>query len=181
MKLYVMRHGQTDWNVLGKVQGATDIELNEVGLQQAQNAKQNFNQYTIDLIFCSPLKRTRKTAEIINEDRKIPIVYEEKIVERYFGELEGSKPMEDEIFQKYNFWDYEADIKICQVESVKEICKRVWGFLEEVKEKYADKNVLFVTHGGTAKTINSYFEGIGEDGILPQLALKNCEIKEYEL
>lgn len=181
MKLYVMRHGQTDWNVLGKVQGVTDIELNEVGLQQAQNAKQNFNQYDIDLIFCSPLKRTRKTAEIINEDKKIPIIYEEKIVERYFGELEGSKPLEDEIFQKYDFWDYEADIKICQVESVKETCQRVWGFLEEVKEKYADKNVLFVTHGGTAKTINSYFEGIGEDGILPSLGLKNCEIKEYEL
>ncbi len=181
MKLYVMRHGQTDWNVLGKVQGATDIELNEIGLEQAQNAKQELHQYNIDMIFCSPLKRTRKTAEIINEDKKVPIVYEDKLIERYFGELEGSKPMEDEIFQKYNFWDYEADIKICQVESVKEICQRVWGFLEEIKEKYSDKNILFVTHGGTAKTINSYFEGIGEDGILPQLALKNCEIKEYEL
>lgn len=181
MKLYVMRHGQTDWNVLGKIQGATDIELNEIGLEQAQNAKQELNQYDIDMIFCSPLKRTRKTAEIINEDKKIQIIYEDRLIERYFGELEGSKPIEDEIFQRYNFWDYEADIKICQVESVKEICQRVWGFLEEIKEKYSDKNILFVTHGGTAKTINSYFEGIGEDGILPSLGFKNCEIKEYEL
>lgn len=182
MKLYVMRHGQTDWNVLGKIQGATDIELNEIGLEQAQNAKQELNQYDIDMIFCSPLKRTRKTAEIINEDKKIPIIYEDRLIERYFGELEGSKPIEDEIFQKYNFWDYEADIKICQVESVKEICQRVWGFLEEIKEKYSDKNVLLVTHGGTARAINSYFRGTKEEEIFPKgRTFRNCEILEFEL
>ena len=56
MKLYVMRHGQTDWNVLGKIQGISDTELNETGIKQAKEAKEKFNQLEIDLIFCSPLK-----------------------------------------------------------------------------------------------------------------------------
>ena len=66
MKLYVMRHGQTDWNVLGKVQGITDVELNERGIEQAKQAKDKVNQYEIDLIVYSPLKRAKKTAEIVN-------------------------------------------------------------------------------------------------------------------
>lgn len=181
MKLYVMRHGQTDWNVKKKIQGCTDIELNETGIKQAQNAKQKFNEYVIDLIFCSPLKRTRKTAEIINEDKKVPIICEDKIVERYFGDLEGLKPEEAEVFQKNNFWDYRTNLRIENVEPIVDCCNKVWGFLDEVKEKYQDKNVLLVTHGGTAKVINSYFKGICEDGSLPEAGFQNCEIREYEL
>lgn len=91
MKLYVMRHGQTDWNILEKVQGCTDVELNENGIKQAQDTKQKIEQYDIDLILCSPLKRTRKTAEIINQDTKIPVIYEEKLLERNFGKIEGMR------------------------------------------------------------------------------------------
>lgn len=182
MKLYVMRHGQIDWNVLEKIQGCTDIELNETGLQQAENAKQKFNEYEIDLIFCSPLKRAKKTAEIVNQDKKVPIICEKKIVERNFGYLEGMTNSEiKDIMKKKDFWNYQANIKNKNVESISEICDRVWGFLEEIKEKYQDKNVLLVTHGGTAKVINSYFKGICEDGSLPKAGFQNCEIREYEM
>lgn len=181
MKLYVMRHGQTDWNVLGKIQGCTDIELNETGILQAQNAKEEFDQYAIDLIFCSLLKRTKKTAEIINEDKKVPVICEEKIVERYMGEAEGVNPEEDEFFVQHDFWNYKANLKSRKIEPICQICDRVWSFLDELKEKYQDKNVLLVTHGGTAKVINSYFKGICEDGTLPKAGFQNCEIREYEL
>lgn len=176
-----MRHGQTNWNVLGKLQGCTDIELNETGIKQAQNAKQEFNKDKIDLIFCSPLKRAKKTAEIINEDKKVPIICEEKIVERNFGDLEGLKFEEKDVFQKNNFWDYKTNLQYANVESIVDCCNKVWGFLDEIKEKYQDKNVLLVTHGGTAKVINSYFKGICEDGSLPKAGFQNCEIREYEL
>ena len=66
MKIYVMRHGQTDWNLAGKAQGRTDIELNDTGIEQAKQTKKQIDNYKIDLIICSPLKRARKTAEIIN-------------------------------------------------------------------------------------------------------------------
>ena len=65
MKIYVVRHGQTDWNVAGKCQGRTDIELNNTGIEQAKNTKEQLKNYNIDLIICSPLKRAIKTAEIL--------------------------------------------------------------------------------------------------------------------
>ncbi len=138
MKLYIMRHGQTDWNVKKKIQGCTDIELNEVGLEQARNAKEEFEKYPIDMIFCSPLKRTKKTAEIINEDKKVPVIYEERLLERYYGELEGMNPEEhEEMFSA--FWNYNLNKSDYSVEAIKNLCGRVWGFLEEVKENYQEK------------------------------------------
>lgn len=71
MKIYVLRHGQTSWNVDRKIQGKQDIELNEVGIKQAYSAKGKFNKLNIDLIMCSPLKRTKQTADIINEDKNL--------------------------------------------------------------------------------------------------------------
>ena len=60
------------------------------------------------------------------------------------------------------------------------ICKRGSELLEKIKEKYNDKNVLLVTHGGTCRAINAYFNGIGEDGHVQSAKIKNCEIIEYE-
>ena len=102
MKIYVTRHGQTDWNVQGKTQGRADIELNEVGIKQAKQTKEELKNIDIDLIICSPLKRAKKTAEIINEGRNIPIIFDDQIIERNFGEFEGEKIKFDE------FWDYNA-------------------------------------------------------------------------
>lgn len=66
------------------------------------------------------------------------------------------------------------------IEPIQDICKRVWEVLDEIKEKYNDKNVLLVTHGGTCRAINAYFNGIGEDGHVQSAKIKNCEIREYE-
>lgn len=181
MKLYVMRHGQTDWNVLGKIQGISDTELNETGIKQAKEAKEKFNQLEIDLIFCSPLKRTRKTVEIINQDKQVPVFYENKIMERGFGDLEGVKFGEEEAFKKYDFWNYHENANHKNVEPIVDCCNKVWRFLEKIKEKYHGKNILIVTHGGTAKVINAYFAGIDENGKMPHVGMQNCEIREYEL
>ena len=66
MKIYVVRHGQTNWNVKGKIQGKSDIELNEKGIEQAKELKELIKNYDINLIISSPLKRAKQTAEIIN-------------------------------------------------------------------------------------------------------------------
>lgn len=77
MKIYVVRHGQTDWNVAGKCQGRTDIELNNTRIEQAKNTKGQLKNHNIDLIICSPLKRAIKTVEIINEETKCNIIIDE--------------------------------------------------------------------------------------------------------
>ena len=183
MKLYVIRHGQTDWNVKEKCQGRTDIELNNTGIKQAQNAKEQLKKYKIDLIICSPLKRTRKTAEIINETINSEIIIDERIIERNCGNIEGTTKDEwtsivnedIDIINNYNLnWDKQ------NVEPIKDVCKRVWNLLDEIQEKYKDKNVLLVTHGGTCRAINAYFNGISEEGIVVSAKIKNCEIREYE-
>lgn len=72
MKLFLTRHGQTDWNIAQKIQGRTDIELNATGIRQAENTREKLLDETIDLIISSPLKRTKKTAEIIATRKKYP-------------------------------------------------------------------------------------------------------------
>lgn len=179
MKLFIIRHGQTNWNIERKMQGFTDIELNETGIMQATNAREQINKCDIDLIICSPLKRTKKTAEIINKDKKLPIIYDRDIIERGYGDLEGTYVNKEEDTEDY--WNYNKNVKINHGESVVDICNRVWNFLDKLKEKYSEKNILLVTHGGTAKVINAYFTGIDEDGTLPVLGMENCEIREYEI
>lgn len=183
MKIYVMRHGQTDWNLAGKAQGRTDIELNDTGIEQAKQTKKQIDNYKIDLIICSPLKRARKTAEIINEVTNCKIISDERIIERCVGKIEGTTKEEwnsiigddVDIVNNYNL-NYDKQ----DIEPIQTVCKRVWDLLDEIKEKYKDKNVLLVTHGGTCRAINAYFNGIGEDGHVESAKIKNCEIREYE-
>ena len=63
MKIYIIRHGQTDWNVQRKIQGTSDIELNSTGIKQSEEARKIVKELELDFIICSPLKRARKTAE----------------------------------------------------------------------------------------------------------------------
>lgn len=180
MKLYVVRHGQTDWNVLEKLQGKTDIELNQTGINQAKKTQEELANLLFDVIITSPLKRAKKTAEIINENKKVPLIVDERITERGFGEVEGTNPGDDPNFSKFEFWNYEKNVNYKNAEPVVEMCDRVWGLLDEIKEKYNYKNVLLVTHGGTMRTINAYFNGLDENGMIPRIEVLNCEIKEYE-
>lgn len=110
MKIYVLRHGQTNWNVNKRIQGKQDIELNEIGIKQAYEAKEKFNLLNIDLIMCSPLKRTKKTAEIINQDKNVHIIYKKELIERDLGEFEG-KNCKTEKGDIYNYYANISAIK----------------------------------------------------------------------
>ena len=63
--LYIMRHGKTDWNAKHKLQGRTDIPLNEEGIQMAEQAKEKYKDVNFDICYCSPLVRAKQTAEIV--------------------------------------------------------------------------------------------------------------------
>ena len=103
MKWYVIRHGQTDWNLENKVQGKADVSLNTKGVEQAEKTKEKLENEKIDLIICSTLARAKETAQMINKDRNIPIIYDDEISERDFGEFEGSK---QDDFDFEGFWSY---------------------------------------------------------------------------
>ena len=175
MKIYVIRHGETDWNKLKKIQGQTDTLLNSTGKNQALIAKQEFEKLNIELIICSPLKRAVETANIINSDKKLPIIYNDSLKERFLGDFEGTISK----IKNNNIYNYKINSKINNIESATELFDRVSKLLNNIKKIYKDKSILLVTHGGTARAIEAYFYGIADNGDFPPENLKNCEIREY--
>ncbi|MBQ9181850.1 MAG: histidine phosphatase family protein [Bacilli bacterium] len=176
--IYITRHGQTNWNVQKKVMGRCDEPLNETGLSQAEETRNNLMNTDIDLIICSPLKRARQTAEIINRDRNIPIIYDERIIERDFGEFEG---METKNFDFHGYWNYYKNMQFESAENIQVFFKRVYDFLEDITEKYKDKNVLLVAHGGISIPVACFFNGnIPEESLVDAgLVLGNCQVASY--
>ena len=87
--VYIMRHGKTDWNEKHKLQGRTDIPLNEDGRLMAQTAREEYRDVHFDLCFSSPLKRAAETAEIFLRGRDVPIQTDERLLEMSFGVYEG--------------------------------------------------------------------------------------------
>lgn len=182
MKFYIIRHGQTNWNKEGRIQGKTDIELNEKGIEQAKEARKILENYPIDMIVASPLKRARKTAEIINEVKNVPIIFKEELEERGFGDFEGKirKEIHDEILDSEILANYSVNKEYKGIETIHDLCDRVWDLIDKLKEEYQDKNILLVTHGGVTRAISGYFNGANEEGILEDLKLNNCEIRTFE-
>ena len=85
MKIYLVRHGETDWNQAGRLQGQTDIDLDAQGFAQAAEAAERLKEVPFEIAFCSPLIRARHTAETIVGERKITLTTDERLRELNFG------------------------------------------------------------------------------------------------
>ena len=176
--IYVTRHGQTNWNLEKKVMGRCDEPLNETGINQAKETRDKLNDIDFDLIICSPLKRAKETAQIINENRNIDIIYDDRIIERDFGEFEG---LETKNFDFDGYWDYYKNIEFERAENIQMFFDRVYLFLDDIVEKYKDKNILIVAHGGISIPVECYFKKYIPSGSLVEnkLVLGNCEFRKY--
>ena len=130
----------------------------------------------IDLILCSPLKRAIKTAEIINQGRNIRMIIDERVSERDFGEFEG---MSNTDFDFNAFWSYKQNLKYDKAENIKDFFRRVYNFLDNIKNEYAGKRILIVAHGGISIPVKCYFDGIPNAETLLPLCLGNCEVAKY--
>ncbi len=170
--LYVVRHGQTDWNLTRKIQGKTDIPLNANGIEQANSTRDFLKNVKFSFAFSSPLKRAKETAEIIcNSSTKVTL--DGRIEERGMGDYEGKSP---ETFDIQTAWNYEINSEMGNIEKVKNLYGRVSEFLEEYKDIYQNEDVLLVTHGGVIPAILAYFNGIPEDNNFFRRKSRNCEI-----
>ena len=177
MEILLTRHGQTAWNLQRKSQGKADIELNEKGISQAEEIRDFLKNEKIDLILCSPLKRARQTADIINQGRNIPVVIDSRIAERDFGEFEGKLETE---FDYEAFWSYKQNLRYERAENIKDFFERVYEFLDSIKHKYEGKRILIVAHGGINIPVKCYFEGVPNEDTLLHLILKNCQVAKYK-
>jgi len=165
--IYFVRHGATDWNenknINGekepKCQGRVDLKLNAVGIKQAKETAKLLKGKEFDRVFCSPLLRARQTCELIYKGKK-KIEIDDRVIERDFGEFEGLTRKE---FDFLGFWNIKSNQKFERAESIKDVEKRVFNLLDELKTK-PDKDYLIVSHGGVGCVLESYFKGIPKDG-----------------
>jgi probable phosphoglycerate mutase len=176
MKLYVIRHGETNENQTGIMQGNMDTELNTKGREEAKKLREKVKKANIDIVVVSPKKRTIETADIVAPD--IEKVYDYRLLSRDHGEFEGLR--RDEINLK-DYWNIKKNNKYERAESVGSLYERVESLLRDIKIKYKDKNVLLVTHSGICRILYYYFNGIPEDGDLLKYESHNCSFEEYEL
>jgi len=180
---YIARHGLTDWNLVPKVQGITDIPLNEGGMKQAYALAENIKKaiaedgVKIDKICTSPLKRAYETARIVSEVNNIPLEIEERLIEQAFGKYEGWQKTEND--NSFHVAKQQMAESYDGGESMLRLAQRIYNYLDELKNKDSNETYLLVTHGGIARVLHSYFEDMTNEEYA-SFFLNNCEIKEYK-
>ena len=155
---YIIRHGKTDWNVLHKLQGRTDVPLNDEGRQMAEAARTEYQDVHFDICFCSPLIRAKETAEILLKGRNIPILTDERLAEMGFGSYEGLEnsfqipdcPINELFFHPENYTSPPGG-----AESLDSLFARTGEFLRERVDPLLEegKDILIVGHGAMNSSI----------------------------
>lgn len=173
--IYIVRHGQTDWNVVGRYQGRKDIELNQKGIEQARKIKEQLKDVDFDLIFSSPLKRAVETANIITENNN-NLIKDDRLIERNNGDIEGK--LKSEILEEIDFNNPNESGH--GIENINNFRKRIFDFFDYITNKYSEKNILVVTHAGVGIYARCYFEGEPLNNDYSLYKFKNCEVIKYK-
>ena len=178
--LYIIRHGKTDWNALHKLQGHTDVPLNEEGRQMAETAREEYRDVHFDVCFCSPLIRAKETAEILLQDRNVPILTDDRLIEMCFGSYEGTEncfdipdcPIRVLFFEPENYISPPGG-----AESLDELFARTGAFLEERVEPLLKegKDVLIVGHGAMNSSIVSRIRHLPRSAFWSS-GIENCKL-----
>ena len=179
--LYIIRHGRTDWNNLKKLQGRTDIPLNEEGRVMAEKAREEYKNVHFDVCYCSPLVRARQTAQILLEGRDVPLVYDPRLIEMSFGVLEGiENAYKNPETPAYTFFKSpENYIPAEGGESFEELFARTGDFLKEIVEPQIaeGKDVLIVGHGAMNSSIICQVKKIPLSHFW-DAGIENCKLKK---
>ena len=177
MNIYVVRHGETDWNKNNLLQGSTNIELNENGIESAKKMSEELEDIHFDIVYSSTLKRAISTAEYICKEKSYKIEVSEKLIERSFGDYEGKQIAKEQI---QGFWDYDLNSDENNIEPIRSFFYRIHDFLKVLYEKYGNTNynILLVTHNGVNIAIDSIINGFPDNFL--ELIMKNCEYKVFE-
>ena len=150
MQIVLVRHGATDWNLQGRCQGATDLELSDVGVRQAEQIAALLSGENIQAVYSSDLRRARQTAELISQPHSLPVQIEKTVRELDHGALEGLTF--NEIKQQYaeflTRWRCEpADIHVPGGERLIDVAERAWEGVNRIAARHPDaQSIVVVSH-----------------------------------
>jgi broad specificity phosphatase PhoE len=161
-KIYLTRHGETEWNLVHRMQGSEDSPLTPRGLRQAEWLRRGMHPVPLDAIYSSPSPRAVRTAELVRGERSIPLETSEAFMEMDFGLWEGC--LHSEVAPRYpeqwdNFWKDPEKFELEGSETYGQVRTRALHKLQEILERHEGQSVLIVTHTITIKLLMAYFEG----------------------
>jgi len=179
MKIYILRHGETVGNVARIMDGSSDVQLTDLGREQARRAGEALRESPFTHFYSSPLSRAYQTMEIAM-GRPISYTIEDRLVERDCGALLG---LPYEAVDRPSYWHVDRNESVYpNSESIASVMSRVHAFLDELKATLPyDAVVLLAAHSGISKAVRVYFEGYPEDGDLLNWGLENAEFAVYEV
>jgi isoleucyl-tRNA synthetase len=182
---YVMRHGEGEHNVAYVITSDKHkkYHLTENGREQAALTGLTLKDKHIDVIFASPLTRTRETAEIVVEQMafKDEVIVDERLREYDFGDLDGKNA--EEYHRFYNSVKEQLDKRLPNGENVRDVARRVSEFIYNIDAKYEGKNILIVTHDGPASMLFAAALGGGDKELINHWAgdfLETGHVKQLE-
>ncbi len=153
LKLYLIRHGETDWNADGRIQGHSDIDLNARGYEQARRLAARLQEEgDFVAIYSSPLKRARRTAELAGSALNLPVISDVRLLERSLGQLEGltMSEIKERFPEVHRAWhDGGTRPHIPGEETREDFVQRTRTFIRDVRAKHSEGRVIAITHGGT--------------------------------
>lgn len=180
MKIYLMRHGETQWNKQRLLQGKKDIPLNENGIRLAQQSAEKLQQIPFDKVYASPLKRAYTTAMLVTGG-KYAIETDVRLEEIGYGVCEGSSRdpggENDRILRIY--FETPAFYQPPEGgETLEALCARTWSFIRELAEnpENAEKTVLVCSHGATIQSILNQVKGRTIADFWKERELRNCAV-----
>lgn len=155
MEIYFVRHGETDYNKTRRIQGRTDIPLNEDGRSQAKEAARKLAGMSFSYVYVSPLERARTTAEILTGQTSDHFITDQRLTELSFGVMEGTRIEELPEQMKALFSKPEAYVEPEGGESLSALIDRCGSFLrdllEKLKKEKVEQPVLVVSHGAAIR------------------------------
>lgn len=156
MKIFITRHGETQWNREGRMQGWMNSDLTEKGIENARHLGESLKNISFDCIYCSPLGRAVDTAKYIRGNKETSITIKESLKEMGFGLWEGMEHSKiEELYpeQRFNFWNKPHLYKPVGGESFEELLNRAGSVLEDIIAQNTYENVLIVSHAVVIKAI----------------------------
>jgi probable phosphoglycerate mutase len=182
-QIILIRHGQTDWNVVGRYQGQADPPLNELGLEQAHLLAEELESIPLDRLISSPLKRAFQTAQVISDHLHIPLQTDPRLMEIHQGDWQTRLRSEIESLYPKLFRSWEAEpwqVTPPGGESLRQVQKRVYRAINDIQSRWTDQVIGIVAHRIPIALLKMRYQGLDPD-IIRTLDLPNTYYETIDL